>query len=1662
MKPFRAEDEVLKEFEMYMYTTFPILDKKLKTAIKKKIREEKLLWKEPYLSIAKNFVSKDTLDEAAKKGLIGKETAALFRKAGIEVLHSHQQEAIERISSGKNAIVATGTGSGKTESFLIPITDYCLKNRIPGVKALIIYPMNALANDQYERMRKLFDGSQITFGMYTSATPFEAAKRPHEALANEMATREEIQKTPPDILLTNYAMLEYLLIRKEDRKIFRDKTLRFLVMDEVHTYTGARGAEVAMLLRRLKEHALVSGSELVHIGTSATVVGTNEATKDIVSFAGNFFGDKFDEESVIFEKHKEPTIPSNMVSTKLPDLAEGDLRVSPDDSVGISELAKKVMDIDLGRNVFEELYEIFGNYRIAYHIEKILSERILSIEELAKEIKSEVPERKNTDLKQLEMEIKAYLILGVAAMKDGKRKIRPKIHLFIRGMNGLVKCMKCGEIYSSGIENCPKCGSMTFPIEICRHCGKDFMRTEASSQVEGLFLRPYESFESDENTYHLTKSLETIGDEEDDSSKVIVYDKYVCDKCGYVSDIGSSDDECPICGEGHLIAFKAATGKMKKCPVCKGRYGIREVVTPLNSGVASDVSLITTSLISNLDDEERKLLIFSDNRQDTAYQAGYMGDRHLKFTLRQLIYEVIRKAKDSGETPYNIEAMSDIIYEKGLEISLFDSPKNSKQKENLKDNIRYKLLEEITASPALRNTLEALALITVQYCDLGKLALTNKFKDICKTYAIDEKEFLSFLKIFLDEMRFKKAVSHRFFCSKLGKRELEEKGIVPPPFWKPTGFDFQAEDRGPYSIKSFVADNFRSTFDVLSIKMLDTIDKSNVHEFIESTVSFLKENGYIFKTKIGSRTNRHEAHMVDYERIELIIPEKAWICPTCTKIHTVNLNNQCTTYNCKGKLREYNLDMENFYVYHYTSHEPFPIRVAEHSGQIDNDKRKEYEEKFKKGDINVLVCTPTMELGIDVGALSSILLRNVPPSPSNYAQRVGRAGRKTGISLSLIYTRSTAHDSYFYEKPDEIIAGKIIPPLFSLNNEKIIERHIRSFILEKIDYKPPGTLGEYIEFSSTGDVKLNDDKFNEIRRAISNKRAEIKRGANVVFKRDVDNFDFMKGRTFEEYVDRIMDNFVGDMKESMKPFVRMLTDIKKRADLLYNNRSRTPAEKKELNRLIELQDGLTGENSRFAKIYSYLSRNGFLPGYAFPGVQTQLFLPEIREPIVRDVEFAIREYAPGNSIYVDRNIYKPTGTIITEQIDISKYLDGHAGLHYKTCTKCDYATRDGSKTHCPHCGGELSATNHCFEPRIVKSELSTKISDRDEYRKSTTFDIEQYLLEADSETTDLALKGGFKVKIVPNSEILITNRGVEEKKFRICLKCGLWSTTDDDEKWGEYHAKYCDATSDDIIEAELSTVKVSDIAIINVPEGILDNENSEEVLKTMLHTILAGVYVYMETSIDEINGFIRRIRDQKGKETAQIILYETIPGGVGYMEKLPKYWCEVMDRAYDILYGHECDRSCYRCLKNYSNQKDHEFLNKKAIKDLMERIRAECPKKDETTNMPINFDSVLEKEFYEIFDRYGIQKPEKDHYIISDNEGKIIANADFAYPSRKIVIFVDGLSYHYSTKDQINKTTDITNELQLIGWTVLRFTTGNIRDNPAGVAGKISRALKRD
>ena len=459
MQPFGAVEKIKETYQRFVETSFPLADEGLRKHFKDLVQNEHLLWQDPFVSL---FENGGTLTDLVNAGFLSREIVnrASYRSPHWKFaqLYAHQRTATERLSSlnrqSQNTLITTGTGSGKTESFLISIIDHCMRHPQRGIQAVIVYPMNALVNDQLRRLRELLPGTGVSFARYTGNTPDE--ERPDdggELVEEERQTRQEIRRNPAQILLTNYMMLEQLLLRESDRRTFHFVQPRYLVLDEVHTYTGILGAEVACLIRRFKEHANLERGQLCCVGTSATVMpsqknGTeSDSQKDLLDFASNLFGEEFAPDSILTEKYR----PFNRTSVAdhledcpvLTDDLLKDIDIRQEEQIRVLANCFQIeMPMTLhGDAFFHRLYEEIDK-RLIFSLFEEWLEKPNSLDTLVEKL-AERTERVNIPRERLKLEAMAVLLLGSAASRklstdeEPEPRYRPKVHFNMRSMTPL-------------------------------------------------------------------------------------------------------------------------------------------------------------------------------------------------------------------------------------------------------------------------------------------------------------------------------------------------------------------------------------------------------------------------------------------------------------------------------------------------------------------------------------------------------------------------------------------------------------------------------------------------------------------------------------------------------------------------------------------------------------------------------------------------------------------------------------------------------------------------------------------------------------------------------------------------------------------------------------------------------------------------------------------------------------------------------------------------------------------------------------------------------------------------------------------------------------------------------------------------------------------------
>jgi len=704
LNPITFTEKVVGDFLRYQLTTYAFSDPRLYEQMRRLLslqetRQTPLL-KGPYVSLSRSFAEGATIEKLVSDGVLHPFMKNLVPQ-NMQNLYGHQEQAIRSIVSGRTTLVSTGTGSGKTECFLYPIISKCLALRdegVPsGIVAVLVYPMNALAEDQLLRLRGLLAGTGITFGMYIGKTPeltsevtgytlaqgssradylakleeVQANKEDRAVHPPEERTSREQMRTPgeqPRILLTNVKQLELLLTRHQDVELFNGTRLEFLVFDEAHTFRGVNGAETACLVRRLRAFCEKSPGDTVCIATSATIADPVRGPEAGRDFAARFFGVDPGSVELVGEIYQPDLWADHRTMTPEPADPRAALQevleaVGAEEPLGeaVSRAVEAMSGTGLDTGDWKrELYLRLASLEVVYQIASLL-ERPRLLAELSKELEESVGRPVS------EEEILAWLALGAASREDDRPLLRPVIHAFVRGVGGAVVSCPPGqdgprlwlsadaavrdkdELYRLPVMTCNTCGQHYF-----EHWVKDFHFTKdapgGGEAVDNRYVwPPLEKARGGSRVVLLDRIYSEDEEEGEPEDPARTAPLFMCRVCGALHP--QSRGRCDHCGrEGEMVRLLAVSqkadkpGMLTRCLAC-GRIGgirlgrYREPARPVKAVTVSDVHVLSQNMIHN--SERRRLLVFTDNRQEAAFQAGWMRDHARRFRFRAMMNERI-------------------------------------------------------------------------------------------------------------------------------------------------------------------------------------------------------------------------------------------------------------------------------------------------------------------------------------------------------------------------------------------------------------------------------------------------------------------------------------------------------------------------------------------------------------------------------------------------------------------------------------------------------------------------------------------------------------------------------------------------------------------------------------------------------------------------------------------------------------------------------------------------------------------------------------------------------------------------------------------------------------------------------------------------------------
>lgn len=1700
---------VAQEYRRFIKSSYRLADTDLRAQFERHVDEAEILVKGPYVTLAREFETGATLRKLLQDGHLPEALGRLNWPFGAAALYAHQERASRAVRDGRNVVVTTGTGSGKTEAFLLPILADVLdanSRAVRGTKAILLYPMNALANDQLQRLRALVgqSGVPVTFALYTGQSEEIARTLGAPLDGHELVRREDIRQAPPDIILTNYKQLEFLLIRKADRAIFTD-ALRFLVLDELHSYRGALATEIACLIRRLKARCGLGsgGGTLRCIGTSATVSQDAGGDVALAKFATTLFDAPFEARDIIGERYLAEEPPANRYGAPI---AVPDAKVvagaGAGDEAALETLAETMCGRPLrpGVDIVSRVQEAVSGHNHILAIRELAGVP-RTYAELAAVLREKTGWGDGLSPDGAAHAVEALVLLGSVGEDKRPPMLRPKLHSFFHGVYDVGLCVDpgCRTLVKDGQARCPRCNAVIRPAVLCRTCGQDYVKVKWDEEDPTQTL-PNDEFLSDENTAFIASRIVVQGDGED------VEDGHEGDGGPPTKRRRRASTKLPRWGEAWVehdtgrVLYEAPAnpagwslqhvlrGRGSSCQICKGRYPRGDILALLRTGVAASVSVLTTHHLDNLEGADRKLLVFADNRQEAAHQAGYMGDRHRQFAVRHAIEFLVRTA---GVTGVSLENLHIALLEQFQQLGLAYRRLTQEQQRFWERALRYEAASEFCRGTLQRTSLENLGLVAIEYEFLDEALRSPAFVSACETAGLPGDIARVVVRAILDFMRRRRAVSYEFYQQYIDETRTPWSYLAQEPY----GVSFPEHERGPaafmfdrpaaarghgvsgWDFHALVRDADRGGAGGLAKLVRRTTGLGDrADEWTRAVIEVLVDHEIVMPITLAERVRQRVGGLAAYQlaaRVLRAVPGAAgYRCAKCQTWRPYRAPCCVGGTVCSGTGEEQRpsaVDHDQYYVRLYTEDRPRRLAAREHTAQIEEQERAKRETQFKQGQLDVLVCSPTLELGVDIGQLPSIVMRNAPPTPANYLQRAGRAGRRLRIGYVSTFCGMGSHDRHCFEDPAWLVRGEFRPPTVRLRNEKIVQRHVRSLALEELNQDFSWLMGDLLQ-DELDPAVLAPDRLDTVVGELERTVAASRTKAAAVFHDTPHAAD-------------AVERFPTDLRTAVAAWHEQVMRLHREFQLLERIIPSREIEQKRRARQRAYKE-LTFDRDR-AHVLTYLADAGLLPSYQFP-TDTFALDPGVADTptLRRPAWIALFEFAPGNLVYANghklRNIrafFAGGGRRVAGAADAGGQVES-----FNFCDTCGFASSE-IRNNCPKCGANILSMAQVAMLESFEAEENTQITSAEDSRQRVVFDRHEYVLD---ETARPAVLYGYDLLTLEyreRAQLLATNwgkgrrRGDRGEQFLLCASCGRHQAAglagDKLTRWNDDHSRFCNGAVSKFI---LGYQFTADVLAVPVPAAYLPpaEELHESFVRTLGKALVAGAQEFLEIEPDEITFMAHR----DGTDGWSIALYETSPGGAGYLNELAGQLGPWASAAHDRLFGHACDKACYLCLKSYRNQFDHAKLDKELVRSLLfslgglgiaarsqpgqsgdgMRETRQWLSADAPTGTTGTTESAIEQALEAAIRVDGRIPMPMSQYEFRQEDGTVLSIPDFAYPDRKIAIYCDGFAFH-GNLTTLAEDARKRNRLQAHGWLVLTFWGRQILRDPLRCVDEIRAAL---
>ena len=1590
---------------------------------------------------------------------------------------AHQLEAwthlMDENQTPQSVMITSGTGSGKTEGFLVPILDDLVRKheeqgRLSGVRALFLYPLNALINSQRDRLSawtRPFRGD-IRYCLYKGDTPEGLpASRRARAVKNcpeVVADRTTLREDPPPLLVTNATMLEYMLVRAKDKPIIERSQglLRWIVLDEAHTYQGSQSAEIALLLRRVLHAFGVDPSNVRFVGTSATIGdGTDASTTELKNFLADLGGIEPTRVHVVRGERAPPNLPSLVSGRDEPPLRIGELRtLSPEErgvAMAASPVARRVRDALVKSDRARTLTDLTGIRLGATARADMWVERRETLE---------------------------FLDLATDALLEGERFLRLRAHLFQRTQGGVWACAsnscqgrigtaledqawKYGTLYFERRERCDVCGSLVLPVVLCSECGQEYLTGSLHVDENGQIILPREV-----GAWEQTEDFAELVDDDSEDPSYNTWSSYGGDAliCYLAHRVGTGLDSLHLdLQTGRLAAQGDSVVAQFGVIICGADEGFATCIECGTGGEESKIfrpfrggaSLMLRSVIPeilgytvSMDDgrkrrpfQGRRLLTFTDSRQGTArFALDAQLDAERNYT-RSLVYHSIVAARRNpsqstlerldrkvrlleGATsdPASDPQLHDFLEEVRDELAAAKAPRRGvlswedattklAQEDEfiwlkqhwrhlplsdlpLPDLAELALLREFARRPKRQNSLETLGFVAVSY---RRLPEHPSVPDPWSRRRLPSREWRNFLKLAVDfAVRGRRCIDVRpAFIPWLGvphrPRTLVGPDVEP----------YEGSVRWPLSRRvgrrSYLV---RLLEMVLAVDHADRSDRKEIDDCLLAAWDVVRE--MVTKTGEGRRLSLRD-------EVELREVREASLCPVTRRVLDTTVCG-LTPYVAIGleaeqlKAPAIRMPRLRWAFWRNANDVPYTRReiggfvladedvqvlkregvwqglssriygkldyyqVAEHSAQLDADRLRDLEDRFKRGEVNVLSCSTTMEMGVDIGGLSAVAMNNAPPSPANYVQRAGRAGRRgEARAFSLTLCNTSPHGEWVFSRPLWPFETPQHVTHVSLRSERILQRHVNALVLSRFlakcrsdaaahkltagwFFEPPSeeTSAVYEQFRSWLDREAKSEEW-------------IEEGVRRLVRRSV-----WEG----EQIDGIIEASREEIASAAELWYAEFTPLVEVERAFAGDSERDPALRAVRFQLTRLKEEY---------LLRELARRNYLPGYGFP-TQVVPFVTttmqdvdrmrrneryarrrednsaRIRSYPTRDLSAALLEYAPGSNVVVDGRVLKSSGVTLNWKIPVTdEAVREIQALRFAwRCRRCGgigNSLRQPVSCESSYCEGRKSQLElrRYIEPAGFAVDLRQRASN-DLSRFGYVPARQPWIATQGEQWQSLANPIVGRFRYSNKGSVFFHADGELGHGFAICLQCGRAEQESD--RLGDLPKPMVGhrpmrggpaADQEGICRGNANAFKMlrnyslggskeTDVFELQLRHVESEAALNQEAATSIAVALRQAVADKIGVEDREIGWSVKASRMAEAESNVSIMLYDRATGGAGFVAQVGAHLPELLRKARGILRcRRDCDKACHACLLSYDTHHSAELLDRQRGLDVL-------------------------------------------------------------------------------------------------------------------------------